>query len=221
MALELQHLLQQRECLQPTPVTARYGPRTMPRTRRNKPTKKQPPTYHRYVVRKGRRLGIFQDYDQVREYVENTNACHMGFTKTEVHNNVHHYYMQRVKDDRQVAKHELPGSGGDGRFVYEPLPYAYFDCDKYDSYQAWEQTQEETTALSLPPGPAEGPPPDSPNSSPPPPPQRPSTLALPPAAEEPNQGWVSPSYSPQTSPEPSPPKARVLHEGLQPGTGQD
>ena len=222
-----QHLLQQRKRLQPAPVTPRYSRRTMPRTRRHKVAQKPPPNYYRYVVRMGRRRGIFHNYDQVRAHVENTNACHMGFFQTDVLQNVHHFYMQCFTDDHQIAKHQLPGGKGAPSFVYEPLPCDYYDCDQHDSYEAWEQSQVAAATLSLLPGPSEDPPPASPNNSSPPPAPRSQKRALPLATEYTDQAGASPSYSPQLTPQPtpqssppsSPPKARDLHEGLQPGPG--
>ena len=85
----------------------------MPRTKKPKVAQKPPPNYHRYVVRRGRRRGIFHNYDQVRAHVENMSACHMGFFQNEVLQNVHHFYMQCITDDHQIAKHQLPGGKGD------------------------------------------------------------------------------------------------------------
>ena len=199
----------------------------MPRTRRHKVAQKPPPNYYRYVVRMGRRRGIFHNYDQVRAHVENTNACHMGFFQTDVLQNVHHFYMQCFTDDHQIAKHQLPGGKGAPSFVYEPLPCDYYDCDQHDSYEAWEQSQVAAATPSLLPGPSEDPPPASPNNSSPAPAPRFPKRALPLATEDTDQAGASPSYPPQLTPQPtpqssppsSPPKARDLHEGLQPGPG--
>jgi hypothetical protein len=97
---------------------------------RPKPTK---PRYFRYAVRIGRAPGIYASYDQARPLVEGMPACHMGFTKAQVRLCLHHYYMQRVLDDKQIRKLKegrLIQIGNATPLRYEPQEYSYYDVDR-------------------------------------------------------------------------------------------